>query len=219
MQIWLLASRTLGISQHILPQSLIYVRVVHRQLPNYVVLARFVRSSALVWTTPVYFPLFRFTQITIWCYRRPSHVATGGPPNSSFWSVYKPLRHDSWTTPEANNWCKTNGCRMFRPITGSAHGPNKPFSQQVNSEVFSLAWAESIVYATGASGFRGPKQLTYSNWEMGFMKLITFVIFANWTDLWLGCCNRKNGLLGPYYLRYFRLACLHVVTEKCYALN
>ena len=42
------------------------------------------------------------------------------------------------------------GCRMFRPMTGSAHGPNQPFSQPLNREVFLLSWAESTVYATGA---------------------------------------------------------------------
>ena len=36
---------------------------------------------------------------------------------------------------------------MFRPITGSAH----PTARPVNREVFSLAWAEPSVYATGAS--------------------------------------------------------------------
>ena len=48
---------------------------------------------------------------------------------------------------------------MFQPITGLAHGPNQLFSQPVNREVFSLAWAESTVYVTDASGLRGPKQL------------------------------------------------------------
>ena len=55
------------------------------------------------------------------------------------------------------------GCRMFRSITGSAHGPNHPTARPVNREVFSLAWAEPSVYATGASGRRGPKQLTNSS--------------------------------------------------------
>ena len=131
MQIWLLASRTLGISQHILPQSLIYVRVVHRQLPNYVALARFVRSSALVWTTPVYFPLCRFTQITIWCYRRPSHVATGGPPNSSFWSVYKPP--STWFM---NNSGSKQLMQDKRVSNVSAHNGFGP-------------WAEQTIFSTG----------------------------------------------------------------------
>ena len=49
----------------------------------------------------------------------------------------------------------------------------------MNREVFSLAWTESTVYATGASGsgLRGPKRLSYSNWEVGFVDLITFVVF------------------------------------------
>ena len=55
-----------------------------------------------------------------------------------------------------------HGCRMFRPITGSAHGPSHPTARPVNREVFSLAWAEPSVYATGASGLRGPKRLTNS---------------------------------------------------------
>ncbi|KAI0238986.1 hypothetical protein LSAT2_010258 [Lamellibrachia satsuma] len=37
------------------------------------------------------------------------------------------------------------GCRMFRPITGSAHGPNHPTTRPVNREVFSLTWAEPSV--------------------------------------------------------------------------
>ena len=41
---------------------------------------------------------------------------------------------------------------MFWPIMGLAHGLNQPFSQLVNHEVFSLAWAKSTVYATGVSG-------------------------------------------------------------------
>ena len=44
------------------------------------------------------------------------------------------------------------GCRMFRPITGSAHGPNHPTGQPVNREVFSRA-----------SGRREPKRLTNSS--------------------------------------------------------
>ncbi|KAI0209651.1 hypothetical protein LSAT2_005661 [Lamellibrachia satsuma] len=47
--------------------------------------------------------------------------------------------------------------RMFRPITGSTHGLDKPFSQPVNQEVFSLAWAKLTMYAIGASGLCGPK--------------------------------------------------------------
>ena len=52
------------------------------------------------------------------------------------------------------------GCWMFRPVTGSAHGPNHPTARPVNCEVFSHAWAEPSVYATGASLRRGPKRLT-----------------------------------------------------------
>ncbi|KAI0221588.1 hypothetical protein LSAT2_027105 [Lamellibrachia satsuma] len=50
---------------------------------------------------------------------------------------------------------------MFRPgITGLAHGPNHPTARPVNRGVFSLAWAEPSVYATGANELRGPKRLT-----------------------------------------------------------
>ena len=52
---------------------------------------------------------------------------------------------------------------MFRPITGSAHGPNHPTARPVNREVFSLTWDEPSVYATGASGRRGPKRLPNSS--------------------------------------------------------
>ena len=52
---------------------------------------------------------------------------------------------------------------MFRPVTGSAHGPNHPTARPVNHEAFSLAWAEPSVYATGASGRRGSKRLTNSS--------------------------------------------------------
>ena len=48
---------------------------------------------------------------------------------------------------------------MFRPITGLAHWPDQPCMQP------------------GASGFRGLKLLTYSNWEMGSANLITVIIF------------------------------------------
>ena len=44
-----------------------------------------------------------------------------------------------------------------------AHGPNHPSACLVNRELFSLAWAEPSVYATRASGLRGPKQLTNCN--------------------------------------------------------
>ena len=37
----------------------------------------------------------------------------------------------------------------------SAH--NQPMLQPVNRELFSLAWAEPSMYATSASGLRGPK--------------------------------------------------------------
>ena len=58
-------------------------------------------------------------------------------------------------------------CRMFWPITSSAHGPNQPFSQPVNRQVFSLAWAKSTVYATGASRLCVQKRLSYSNCKWG----------------------------------------------------
>ena len=70
----------------------------------------------------------------------------------------------------------SNGCRMLRPIKVSAHGPKQPFSQLVNCKVFWFAGAplapvayvvDSTMYATSASGLRGPKRLSYSNWEMG----------------------------------------------------
>ena len=59
--------------------------------------------------------------------------------------------------------CALAGCRMFRPKTGSDHGPNHPTTRPVTREVFSLAWAEPSVYATSASGRRGPKRLTNSS--------------------------------------------------------
>ena len=61
---------------------------------------------------------------------------------------------------------------MFRPI-----GRTNCFLQSVNREVFSLTWVESTVYATGASGIRGMKRLSYSNWKVGSMDLVMFVIF------------------------------------------
>ena len=42
-------------------------------------------------------------------------------------------------------------------------GPWAEPSNGVTGEVFSLAWAEPSVYATSASGLRGPKQLTNCN--------------------------------------------------------
>ena len=57
----------------------------------------------------------------------------------------------------------STGCRMFRPIPGSAHGPNHPTARPVNCEVFSLAWAEPSMYVTSSSGLRGPKRLTNCN--------------------------------------------------------
>ena len=48
----------------------------------------------------------------------------------------------------------------------SAHngfGPWAEPSNGVNREVFSLTWAEPSVYATGASGRRGPKRPTNSS--------------------------------------------------------
>ena len=37
------------------------------------------------------------------------------------------------------------GCWMFRPMMGSVHGPNQLFSQPVNREKVSLAWAEMTI--------------------------------------------------------------------------
>ena len=69
---------------------------------------------------------------------------------------------------------------MFRPIMGSAHGPNQPFSQPMNSEVFSLAWTKTTVHVTGASGLRGLNRLSYSNWKVGCVgrDLITLFVLA-----------------------------------------
>ena len=82
---------------------------------------RLIRSSALVWTTPVYFSstiaLCRFTLIAVTCYRGPSNVATGVLRTINFGLLINPLRHDSWATRNchlttatlyANNWCKIN---------------------------------------------------------------------------------------------------------------
>ena len=55
---------------------------------------------------------------------------------------------------------------MFRPMMGSAHGPNQPTLRPVNSEVFSLARAEPSVFVTGASGLHGPNRLANSKWEI-----------------------------------------------------
>ena len=48
----------------------------------------------------------------------------------------------------------------------SAHNGFGPWAEPSNGatgEPFSLAWAEPSVYATGASGRRGPKRLTNSS--------------------------------------------------------
>ena len=83
----------------------------------------------------------------------------------------------------------------------------KLFSQPANRVVFSLAWAKSTMYATDASRFHGPKRLLYSNWEMGSVVWtlfnITFVIFANLTDL----------IICDYNLD------LRIATGKCHTLN
>ena len=55
--------------------------------------------------------------------------------------------------------------------------------------------SESTVYVTGASGLHRPRRLPYSNWKVGSVDLVTFVVFD------LIVCD------------------LRVVTEKCYTLN